>query len=178
MRVVFFVLFLFLGLWVLLGAYLTNALPISGYLPKAITNLAIPRSTAELGDSLAILDGIFSSIAIVLGLVAIIIQSKELKESVKAQSEQAKILSVQMQQQNESNRLAAYTARLQFLLGEMDRLGGDIDRLIEALRKMPDSEEKSEKQKILENTIEKRKRYRDEANKINNILSHQMESLT
>lgn len=178
MRIVIFVLLLFLGLWAMLGAYLTKVLPITDYLPKAITNLALPKSTAELGDSLAILDGIFSSIAIVLGLVAIIFQSKELKESVRAQAEQANILSIQIEQQNKSNRLAAYTARLQFLLGEMDRLGRDIERLVETLNGMPESSEKTEKQKILDNTIEKRKRYRDEANHINNILSEQLESIT
>lgn len=153
MRAALFVLLLFIGLWVLLGAYLTNALPIADYLPRFITNLTLPKSTAGLGDSLAILDGIFSSIAIALGLVAIIFQGKELKESVKAQAEQANILSLQMRQQEQSNKLAAYTARLQFLLGEMDRLGADIERLVETVGKMPDGEAKKEKKQILDNTI-------------------------
>jgi len=178
MKITFFVLFLFIGLWVILGAYLTNALPIADYLPKFITNLTLPKSTAGLGDSLAILDGIFSSIAIVLGLVAIIFQSKELKESVKAQAEQATFLSIQMQQQEESNKLSAFTARLQFLLGEIDRLGSDIERLIETLNRIPNSQNKIEKQKILKNTIEKRKFYRREADKINEILSKQLERIT
>jgi len=178
MKTTFIFLLLFIGLWLLLGAYLTTALPIAEYLPKAITNLTLPKTTTELGDSLAILDGIFSSLAIVLALVAIIFQSKELKESTKAQTEQARALSSQLNQQNEANKLTAYTARLQFLLGEMDRLGLDIDRLFQELDGMFESDKKRKKQEILDNTIEKRRRYRDEAENINVLLSNQLSKLT
>ncbi len=178
MRIAVVVLLLFVGLWGLLGAYLINAIPIVDYLPKAITNLALPKSTTELGDSLAILDGLFSSIAIVLGLVAIIFQSQELKESTKAQSQQAEALAIQMYQQSEANKLAAYTARLQFLIGEMDRLGSDINRLMQELRTMPESDAKQEKNNILNNTVEKRRKYRAEAEKIDELLSRRLNKLT
>jgi hypothetical protein len=60
----------------------------------------------------------------------------------------------------------------------MDRLGLDIDRLIQKLDGMSESDKKREKQEILENTIEKRRRYRDEAENINVLLSNQLSKLT
>ena len=167
MKIVYIVLLLFIGLWIFLAAYLVNYIHISSFLPQGVTNLTLPKSTEELGGSLSILDGLFSSIAIVIGLVTILYQSKELRETTRA-------LSVQIEQQNRANRLSAYTARLQFLLGETDRLTNDINRLLHELESTTDKQKSS----ILTNTIEKRRKYRYEAEKINKILATQLEEIT
>lgn len=178
MRVSFITFSAFILLWGLLGAYLIGFIDLSGMLPENILALELPRTTTELGDSLAILDGLFSSIAIVLGLMAIIFQGRELKESTKAQAEQAQALSMQMHQQTESNKVAAYTARLQFLLQETDRLGIDINRLFDEVNKLRDEDRKREKQRILDNTLELRKRYRSEAKSIDETIAQLLNKLT
>ncbi|WP_138774436.1 hypothetical protein [Desulfohalovibrio reitneri] len=93
---------------------------------KYISELSLPESTSELGDSIAIIDGLFSSLAIVLGLVAVLIQGKELKESTKAQIDQYTALKEQKEQQDKANLLNAYTAQITFLKFEMGRLEDTI----------------------------------------------------
>jgi len=73
-------LILFLGLWLFFIAYLAGYIP-TYFFPQNFSNLTLPATTTQLGDSLSILDGIFTSIAILLGLIAILLQGKELKES-------------------------------------------------------------------------------------------------
>ena len=54
--------------------------------------LSLPKTTSEFGDSVGILNGLFSAFAVVLALVAVLLQGRELKASTKAQNEQADAL--------------------------------------------------------------------------------------
>ena len=143
---------IFLGLWLFSIAYLTGYIP-TNFLPQNFSNLALPTTTSQLGDSLSILDGIFTSIAILLGLVAILLQGKELKESTRAQTLQAKSLEKQIIQQKESNQLGAYTVRLTYLVAEADRLENQITSLLKITKdKNKDSKAISEAWKIIKNS--------------------------
>lgn len=64
-------------------------------------NLTLPTTTAEFGDSIGILNGLFSSIAVLLALVAVLLQSKELKAATDAQNDQAKALQAQVESQKD-----------------------------------------------------------------------------
>lgn len=127
----------FLGLWTgsvyfLLGGDWSN-----------FFSLEYPGSTSDLGESLGLLNGLLSSIAIVLALLAVLIQSKELKDSTKAQNEQveslnkqlehqqsitgaqlkqAEAITKQLEQQQISNRIVGLSARQRYLLSEMSRM--------------------------------------------------------
>ena len=145
------ILMIFLGLWLFSIAYLAGYIS-TNFLPQNFSNLALPTTT-QLGDSLSILDGIFTSIAILLGLVAILLQGKELKESTRAQTLQAKSLEKQIIQQKESNQLGAYTVRLTYLVAEADRLENQITSLLKITKdKNKDSKAISEAWKIIKNS--------------------------
>lgn len=161
-------------MWLCLLAYLTGYIP-QALVPAQIGNLTLPNTTTELGDSLAVLDGLFTSIAIVLGLVAILLQGRELKESTKAQTEQAHSLSIQINQQDASNRLGAFGARLQFLLTEADRLDAQVVNLLAQVESEANSEKKTELWNIIKNSRklqgEHRKQAKDIDGKIQQLLS-------
>jgi len=177
MRTIVFLTFLtFFLLWVSLAAFLLGYIP-PEYLLENIRQLALPKSTTDLGDSLAILDGIFTSIAIILGLIAILLQGKELKESTKAQTEQAHSLSIQIDQQNASNILGAYSARLQFLLTEVERLEGQIDKLVNQASEEKDKEKKSEKWEIIKNSRSMQISYRKQAKEIDEKIKGLLNSI-
>lgn len=125
MKYLLLLLGLLLGLWVLLLTFSIGLLP----LPEKIQALSLPTSLGELGDALAITDGLFTTIAISLGLIAILLQGRELKASTDANAEQAKALWFQMKQTQEANRLNAMTARLQFLTSDNERLERQVARL-------------------------------------------------
>lgn len=111
------------------------------------SSLEYPNSTSDLGESLGLLNGLLSSIAIVLALLAVLIQSKELKDSTRAQNEQAESLKKQLEQQQSiteaqlkqaeaiakqleqqqiSNRIVGLSARQRYLLSEMSRMDSII----------------------------------------------------
>ncbi len=98
-------------------------------LPTFLEGMELPTTLAGLGDALAITDGIFTTMAITLGLIAILLQGRELKASTDANAEQAKALWLQMKQTQEANRLNAMTARLQFLTSDNERLERQVARL-------------------------------------------------
>lgn len=173
--IVFLTFFTFLLLWVGLAAFLTGYVP-AEYLPENLRHLALPESTTDLGDSLAILDGVFTSIAIILGLIAILLQGKELKESTKAQTEQAHSLSIQINQQNSSNILGAYAARLQFLLTEVERLEEQIDKLVTQAN-AEENNEKKNKWQIIKNSRNLQKKYRDQAKEIDSKIQDLLNSI-
>jgi len=156
---------MFLLMWLCLLAYLTGYIP-QDLVPANLTKLTLPTSTTQLGDSLAVLDGLFTSIAIVLGLVAILLQGRELKESTKAQTEQAHSLSIQIGQQEASNRLGAFGARLQFLLTEADRLDTQVDSLIQQVETESDTDKKTELWNIIKNSRNKQSEHRNQAKEI------------
>ncbi len=174
--IVFFTFLTFLLLWVSLAALLTGYIPIE-YFPENIRHLSLPKSTSDLGDSLTILDGIFTSIAIVLGLIAILLQGKELKESTKAQTEQAHSLSIQIHQQNSANVLGAYAARLQFLLTEVERLEKQIDKLISQTNNETNGEKKEEKWKIIKNSRALQINYRNQSKEIDGKIQSLLSSI-
>ena len=80
----------FVGLWILIGMLLTKTYN-PGWLPYSLRSLNFPASTANLGQSFSVLDGLLSSLAIILGLIAIIMQGK---------------------QQTDANVIGAYAARM------------------------------------------------------------------
>jgi hypothetical protein len=65
--------------------------------------LSLPKTTSEFGDSVGILNGLFSAFAVVLALVAVLLQGRELKASTKAQNEQADALKAQLENQEKVN---------------------------------------------------------------------------
>jgi hypothetical protein len=87
---------------ILIGSYSPE------WLPTAFSKLRLPKTAADLGQSLTLVDGLISSIALVLGLLAIL---------------------TQMRQQADSNIIGAFSARQQFLLAECERLEIQIQQL-------------------------------------------------
>ncbi len=96
-----------LCLWGALFAFLIVGIFLQGGEKEIFTGFSMPKDTSELGGSLGILDGLFSTIAIFLGLIAVILQGKELKEQTKAITEQ-------LDEQKTKNRLTVYSAQLNF----------------------------------------------------------------
>lgn len=119
---------------VLLGNYV----PL--WLPTSFSALARPTSIADLGQSFSLFDGLFSSLALVLGLTAVLIQ---------------------IRQQADSNVIGAFSARQQFLLAECDRLEQQIQSLKNSGK--PDTS-------LFTNMVEKKKRLLDESKKIDGRL--------
>ena len=80
-----------------------------------------------------------------MGLIAVLMQGLELKASTAAQTEQAVALTEQIKQQQESNRVGAYTACLQFLLSGADRIDLKITQLVVEVETISDLQKKSRK---------------------------------
>lgn len=78
------------------------------WLPGLFLQLELPKSTADFGQSFSVFDGLLSSLALVLGLAAFIIQ---------------------IRQNTDANVIGAFAVRQQFLFSECDRLEGSIQSL-------------------------------------------------
>lgn len=152
---------LFLSLWILSSLYYIGVIEIP------FLTLKLPNSTAELGDSMGLLNGLFSSITVVLALIAIIYQNKELRDSTKAQDEQALTLNkqllqqqkyseIQLEKQQISNKIIALAARQKFIISEANRLSETIIELHDSF----------EQKELFNNCVYKKSRLREEANKI------------
>lgn len=159
---------LFLSLWILSSLYYIGVIEIP------FLTLKLPNSTAELGDSMGLLNGLFSSITVVLALIAIIYQNKELRDSTKAQDEQAialneqalalnkqllqqqKYSEIQLEKQQISNKIIALAARQKFIISEANRLSKTIIELHGSF----------EQKELFNNCVYKKSRLREEANKI------------
>lgn len=152
---------LFLSLWILSSLYYIGVIEIP------FLTLKLPNSTAELGDSMGLLNGLFSSITVVLALIAIIYQNKELRDSTKAQDEQALALNkqllqqqkyseIQLEKQQISNKIIALAARQKFIISEANRLSETIIELHGSF----------EQKELFNNCVYKKSRLREEANKI------------
>ncbi|GAB6069905.1 hypothetical protein JCM30760_10020 [Thiomicrorhabdus hydrogeniphila] len=168
----------FVVLWALAIAYFSGGLSLI-WLPESITKLSLPASTADLGNSLTVLDGLFTSIAIVLGLVAILFQGKELKASTDAQTLQAKALTEQIKQQEASNQLGAYSARLQFLSSEIEHMENRVPDMVlkaESLKQSNKPDDASEQWKLIKNTRAKIERFRKQANEIDTHIQSLLEA--
>ena len=173
MKKTLFLAFVFVAIWAAFNAYLLGIVPLS-YVPEEIIRLSQPTSTASLGDSAAIIDSLFSSIALALGLIAVLMQGKELREATKAQSDQAISLAKQLQYQENLNRLGAYSARLQYLLSEADRIDSKITELVNNVDTISDKDEKSKKWQLIKNLRAKEISYREEATEIDVIIKEQL----
>jgi len=181
----------FIFLWFVLFLYLTGYIPLE-IIPKNLQSLSQPTSTTELGDSLAILDGIFASIAIVLGLIAILyqgtelrIQGEELKNSAIAQKEQAETLIVQTEQQKTSNamqtyqqemanKLSGYTARLQYAQRQEESLLKTIERAYESISR----NHSPEKKLLLDSAIAQQKYYSGKSREYDEHIGKLLHSFT
>lgn len=137
----------FVGLWVLVGMLLTKTYS-PDWLPESIRSLTFPSSTADLGQSFSILDGLLSSMAIILGLIAIILQGK---------------------QQTDANIIGAYSARMQFLLADNDRLEQGIEKL-----KKPDGEYNKD---LFNGMVNKKKLQLEEVMKIDKKIQDLLKNL-
>jgi hypothetical protein len=156
---------LFICLWLLFGAYLLGIYhPV--WLSKDIESLVKPKSMAELGESFSTLGSLLSAIAVVIGLLAVLLQGSELRQTTVAQVEQSKALTHQLMQQEHSNRLSAYAARLQFLTSEMTRLETMIEKLLFEVEKLPGGETKSEKWDVIKNSRNLFTSYKNQAKEI------------
>lgn len=87
-------------MWAAFGAMLLGFFP-QGWMIPGFETLTPPSTTAELGDSFSVFGALFSSLALVMGLLAIIIQAR---------------------QQADSNVIGALSARHQYLLADCERL--------------------------------------------------------
>lgn len=162
------VFIIFVLLWVVSLALFSGLIPLTWF-PEQFLKLELPSSFDGLGNSMTILDGLFSSIAIVLGLIAILFQGRELKTSTDAQTLQAEALIRQISQQEASNRLGAYSARLQFLLAEIEHLENKVPGMLEEKDKLEKENDKEALAKVwdlIKNTRAKQTRYRKQAAEI------------
>lgn len=104
-------------------------------------------------------------------------QGLELKASTAAQTEQAVALTEQIKQQQESNRVGAYTACLQFLLSGADRIDLKITQLVVEVETISDLQKKAEKWDLIKNLRNKELKYRDEAMGINETIKSQLDEV-
>src|SRR5690606_37738117 len=114
--------------------------------------LNAPASVSELGESIGILNGLFSAIAVILGLVAVLLQGHELRLATKAQNDQVHVLeeqvknqkrlteqqtehmrvvAEQLKQQSMYNRIAVLQAKHQFHTAEHTRMDNAIVKILE-----------------------------------------------
>lgn len=162
------VFILFVALWLTAIALFAGMIP-ADWLPDSLAGMAVSESFEGIGNAMATLDGLFSSIAILLGLVAILLQGRELKASTQAQTEQSEALSRQILQQEASNRLGACAARLQFLSAEIEHLESRIPGMKEqadSCKQNQKLDKADELWNIIKNTRGKIERYRKEAESI------------
>lgn len=158
----------FLFLWAVSIA-LFSGMVSANWLPAAFSQLDLPTSFAHLGEAMTTLDGLFSSIAIVLGLIAILFQGKELKASTDAQALQAEALTKQISQQEASNLLGAYSARLNYLSSEVvyiEKIIPDMVERADKQRQNGEAQKATELWEIIKKTREKQQRYRKQAEDI------------
>lgn len=82
---------------------------------------------AELGDSLGVVNGLMSSLAVILALQTLVSQRRD---SMRAGEEQAKYQEFLLEQLT----IQTLTSRQSYLMGEEERLQGILDRTAGELR--------------------------------------------
>ena len=126
-------------LWVSFGAILLgNWRP--SWLPAAFLELTHPTSMGDFGQAFAALEGLVSSFALMLGLIAIVIQAR---------------------QSADSNIIGAFSTRQQYLLADCERLEQQIQLLKNSGPHDP---------KLFGNMVDKKKRQLEEAKQIDEKL--------
>ncbi|MFV0478065.1 MAG: hypothetical protein ACK5ME_09550 [Parahaliea sp.] len=131
------------------------------YLGFDTGELALPASTAELGESIGLIDGVFSSFAMILALITLFLQQRALRQ--------------QSKESREALAVSAYSAQLTFLTAEIDRLGMQADRAAQQaedkkLKSNSDDEEIRNLYDIARNSRNKQKEHRKQAEKIHHCL--------
>lgn len=153
----------FLSLWGLTIAALSGSL-----LPEVFEHFAPsllrPASTAELGDSMGIFNGLLSSVAVLLALAAVVMQGKALHQ--------------QNAQHASALKVSALSTRLQFLNAEVERLGGQANSIDDQIKRATDAGQKSELYKIMRASRNKQLRLRDEAEQVNAQLTAMLETIS
>jgi hypothetical protein len=129
-----------LTLWTAFAAFLIGAVDL-GWLPDGLSGLSRPTSLSDFGQAFSALDGLVSSFALLLGLIAVVMQTR---------------------QSADSNVIGAFTARLQYLLAEATRLEQQIQSL-KARRGTLD-------RRLFDNMVGKKKRLLEEAAHVDETL--------
>tara|TARA_R100001039_G_scaffold16461_1_gene9559 strand:+ start:136 stop:771 length:636 start_codon:yes stop_codon:yes gene_type:complete len=166
---------IFISIIISIGVWIAAVLIFYGILPLPAggeIGLSFPETTSEAGDSLVAVEGIFSSVAVVLALIAVLLQGRELKASTFAQREQAAALQVQSSQQIDAIKMQAHSVRLQFLLSEIERLGNIADKTRSEIEECDDTEEKRKKWDLVRNSRNKQNRYREECEQATVAMEH------
>ncbi len=166
---------IFISIIISIGIWVAAVLIFYGILPLPVgweIGLSFPETTSEAGDSLVAVEGIFSSVAVVLALIAVLLQGRELKASTFAQREQAAALQVQSSQQIDAIKMQAHSVRLQFLLSEVERLGNIADKTRNEIEECDDTKEKRKKWDLVKNSRHKQNRYREECEQATVAMEH------
>lgn len=95
--------------------------------PSILSQLKPPATMAELGDSLGVVNGLMSSLAVILALQTLVSQRRD---SMRAGEEQAKYQEFLLEQLT----IQTLTSRQSYLMGEEERLQGILDRTAGELR--------------------------------------------
>lgn len=172
-----FIALILIGMWCGLSGILL------GYIDLSLANLKLPKNTAEYGDSLGILNGLFSAVAIFLALIAVLLQGKELKASTRAQNEQAEALLKQIIYQKELNdrnleisstmlqqlRQQQIKNQIHILQAKQQYHSSEIDRMDKVLEKISGNREKAD---LFESCVAKKKEHIHELNNIKKEMSN------
>ena len=128
------------ALWTAFAAFLVGAVD-PGWMPDKLSALSKPTSLSDFGQAFTALDGLVSSFALLLGLIAVVMQTR---------------------QSADSNVIGAFTARLQYLLAEAARL----EQQIQALKARRGCFDRC----LFDNMVGKKKRLLEEAAKVDKTL--------
>jgi len=139
-------MFLAAALWagfaaVLLGMYRPS------WLPAPFLKLTPPSSAADFGQAFSALEGLTSSFALMIGLIAIVIQARH---------------------STDSNLISALTTRQQFLLADCERLEQSIQDL---------KSNRRTNEALFDNLVQKKKRQLDEAKLIDDRVRKLLENI-
>lgn len=145
-------------------------------------SLSLPSTTEAFSTSTSILDGVFSSVAVVLALVAVLLQGRELRESTAAQREQADVLKKQLDHQQDisrmhlersqaiANQLAEQqtTNKIMMLQAKQQYHSSEISRMDGILRKIEGKKDKSD---LFNSCVQKKNEHISHLNKIKDLIN-------
>ena len=172
----FFILLITL---VIISSWIGLSLLLLGHIQIEGIQLELPKSMASFGDASGILNGVFSSFAVILALITVLFQGKELRESTAAQNEQSQSLKEQLQhqqkitksqlersqaimsqleQQQVTNKILILQAKQQYHSSEISRMDSVLDKL----------DGDFSKQKLYNNCISKKKEHVEHLKDIEN----------
>ncbi|MDQ6962581.1 MAG: hypothetical protein Q9M28_08650 [Mariprofundaceae bacterium] len=142
MRLLIAIIALFvIGIWVFLAYFLMGEINIPHI------SLALPKSTESFSNSTTFLTGLLSSFSVILGLIAVLLQGKELKESTSAQRAQATAL--EKQSESQQKVLASQLDRSEAMVKQLEQQATANRILILQAKQQYDSSEVSRMDSIL-----------------------------